>query len=229
MLKPKWQIFLLTCRKSFKLVSWRHLFHEIQFTSDFFICSKRCVRCRHSVDLRENRQIDWSLDEIRSFLWCKIVSNVINFGTSKHVTVSILFNWWFRDVAHSTIHYIVSSEFLFHKYVMDFMKETNFLNHRLPYNWKSVPAYLLTSLVQYLVLFYANHFYICVLEMLVGFCLYIADFAMDLQHKIMQFELTVKSKVASKGKLIEIKMELLRIIQFHADATQLRLVLSHYR
>lgn len=72
-------------------------------------------------------------------------------------------------------------------------------------------------------LLYVNHLYISVLEILVGFCLYLADFAKDVQVKLGKFhELLLKEgDTISKKNQFDFKMKFFRIIQFHADAKQL--------
>lgn len=74
--------------------------------------------------------------------------------------------------------------------------------------------------------------YAAAVSFTIGFCLFIANFALDLEeklHQLNQYIISLKDKELSAIERIELKKKFIQIVQFHSEARELSIDSQSYR
>lgn len=97
----------------------------------------------------------------------------------------------------------------------------NFNLSRLPFNWKTPIGYLAAALIQSATITFATELFIIILVKTIGLCLFVTDFALDLEQDLHRFNSDLierNDERFSTFKRIDMKTKLIHIILFQSEA-----------
>lgn len=109
---------------------------------------------------------------------------------------------------------------------------------RLPYNWRTPGAYLITAVIVSIEYYYVGIVHFCATGMMYGVCVIINTFSYDLKNSLKEIDQVLAQchmlSINRADSQAKAKKMLRDFVQFHCDATQLSaldivtLVYSHH-
>lgn len=107
-----------------------------------------------------------------------------------------------------------------------FQEINSHLKNRFPYDWKTPNRYMMTILFQAVVVLCNVEIYMTVLILFFGFCHFLTAFITQIELDLKHLNEAVVNKPTMR-KFMELKSDLILIIQFHANAKRLSHIHTH--